>query len=92
MFCGGWGAGKVFVVRTKTLDFASRATSFRVCFLEIPCTSEKIVHAQGRQNSEAVIELTSVSFEGLLSPPSFFPFHYPVPSTEYISILWKEKQ
>lgn len=29
VFCGGWGAGEVFVVRTKTQNFASRADEFQ---------------------------------------------------------------
>lgn len=29
VFCSGWGAGEVFVVRTKTLNFASRADEFQ---------------------------------------------------------------
>lgn len=52
--------------------------SFRVCFLETLCTSEEIAHAQGRQNSQAFIELTRVSFEGLFFSSFFLPL--PLPS------------
>lgn len=45
--------------------------SFRVCFLQASCTSEEIVHAQERQT---FIELTRVSFEGLLFSSFFLSF------------------
>lgn len=66
--------------------------SSRACFLETHCTSEEITHAQGRQNNQAFIEPTRLSFEGLFSPLSSSAFHHPVPLIKYVSILQKNKQ
>lgn len=79
VFCGGWGAGEVFVVRTNTQNFASRADEFQGLLFGDSAPMRKWLVLREGQNRRAAIEFIRSSSKGFVCPFSIPP----VPLVKY---------